>query len=157
MLSPKSKSMYTCFKASMLIIGVLLAGLACLQRARADERIDQASVTSLVWRIAWGIQSQGKAEAFLGRDRMPQQFYRVKMYGEPRLLTDQELAEFPAVAPDIDDDDLGKVSLSYMHISVFGLSAIATAEVKDKDGKMQTFAIMCVEMEAWEIAALLAR
>ena len=115
MLSPKSKSVYTCFKASMLIIGVLLAGLVCLQRARADERIDQASVTSLVWRIAWGIQSQGDAESFLGRDLMTQQFYRVKDYGEPRLLTDKELAQFPAIAPGIDDDDLGEVSLSYMY------------------------------------------
>ncbi len=158
MLSPKSKSVYTCFKASMLIIGVLFAGLVFLQRAQADERVDQASVELLLGRIAWGEQSQGKAEAFLGRDLVTQQFYRVKTSGQSRLLPDKELAQLPAVAPGIDDDDLGEVSLGYMHISVFGLSAIATASVKDKDGKMQTFAIMCVETSSgWKIAALLAR
>ncbi len=154
MLSPKSKSVYTCFKASMLIIGVLFAGLVFLQHARADERVDQADVELLLGRIAWGEQSQGKAEAFLGRDLMSQQFYRVED-NESRLLTDKELAQFPAVAPSIDDDDLGEVSLSYMHVSVFGLSAIATASVKGKDGKMRTFAIMCVETSSgWKIAAL---
>ena len=53
MLSPKSKCVYTCFKASMLIIGVLLTGLVCLQHARAlDERVDQADVELLVSPIA---------------------------------------------------------------------------------------------------------
>ncbi len=157
MLSPKITPVYTCFKASLLVIGVLLAGLVCLQSARADERVDQASVESLVWRIAWGAMSQGKAEAFLGRDLVTQQFYRVKCE-ESGLLPDKELAQLPAVAPGIDDDDLGRVSLNYMHISVIGLSAIASASVNGNDGKMQPFAIMCVETSSgWKIAALLAR
>ena len=156
MLSPKNKSPYTCFKGSSLIIGVLL-GLACLQPARADERVDQAAVERTVYRIAWGIQSQGNAEAFLGQDLVTQQFYRVKTNGESRLLPEGELTQLPAVAPGIDDDDLGTVSLSYLHVSVFGLSAIATASVKDPAGEMRTFAIMCVETSAgWKIAALLA-
>ncbi len=157
MLSPKNKSPYTCFKGSILIIGVLL-GLVCLQPALADERVDQAAVELLVSRIAWGTQSQGNAEAFLGQDLVTQQFYRVKTNGESRLLPDEELTRLPAIAPGIDDDDLGTVSLSYLHISVFGLSAIATASVEDPAGEMRTFAIMCVETPpGWKIAALLAR
>ncbi len=157
MLSPKNKSPYTCFKGSILIVGVLL-GLVCLQPTRADERVDQAAVELLVSRIAWGTQSQGNAEAFLGQDLVTQQFYRVKTNGESRLLPEEELTQFPAVAPGIDDDDLGTVSLSYLHVSVFGLSAIATASVKDQAGETRTFAIMCVETSAgWKIAALLAR
>ena len=89
---------------------------------------------------------------------MTPQFYRVKTNGESRLLTDEELTQLPAVAPGIDDDDLGRVSLSYLHVSVFGLSAIATASVTDQAGEVRTFAIMCVETSAgWKIAALLAR
>ena len=52
----------------------------------------------------------------------------------------------------------GSVRLSYLHISVVGLSAIATASVTDQGGEIQTFAIMCVETSTgWKIAALLAR
>ena len=112
---------------------------------------------SLLLRIAWGAQSQGNAEAFLGRDLVTQQFYRVKTSGESQLLPEEELTQLPAVAPGIDDDDLGSTSLSYMHISVFGLSAVATASVTGQSGETRIFAIMCVETSTgWRVAALLA-
>ncbi len=147
----KNKSLNVSFKASVLIVGALLAGLVCLQPALADERVDHSSVESLVLRVGWGAQSQGNAEAYLGRDLVTEEFYRVRFNGESGLHT------LPDLAPDIDDKDLGDVSLRYLHISVFGLTAIATASVQDKDGKEQTFAIMCVEESSWKIAALLAR
>ncbi len=158
MPSPQSRYVYTYSKFPTLFIGVLLAGLAFCPHAQADERVDQAAVELLVSRIAWGTQSRGNAEAFLGQELLTQQFYRVKTNGESRLLSDEELTQLPAVAPGIDDDDLGDVRLSYLHVSVFGLSAIATASVKDQAGEMRTFAIMCVETPpGWKIAALLAR
>jgi hypothetical protein len=139
------------FKAPLMMIGALLAGLVFIQPALADNQLDQADVELLVLRVAWGAQSQGNAEAYLGQN-LTQEFYRVKFNGESGLH------RLPAIAPDIDDDDLRKVTLRYLHVAVFGLTAIATASVQDKDGNDQTFAIMCVEKPGgWKIAALVAR
>ncbi len=139
------------FKASLIIVGALLAGLVCFQPALADNQLDQADVELLMLRVAWGAQSQGNAEAYLGQN-LTQEFYRVKFNGESGLHT------LPAIAPEIDGDDLHKVTLRYMHVAVFGLTAIATASVQDKDGNEQTFALMCVEKPGgWKIAALVAR
>ncbi len=148
-MSTKNKSLHVSCKTLVMIIGALLAGL-CLQPALADNQLDQADVELLVLRVAWGAQSQGNAEAYLGQN-LTQEFYRVKGNGESGLHT------LPAVAPDIDDDDLHKVTLRYLHVAVFGLSAIATASVQDQEGNAQTFAIMCVEKPGgWKIAALVS-
>jgi hypothetical protein len=70
---------------------------------------------------------------------------------------ESELRTLPAIAPDIDDDDLRKLTLRYLHVAVFALTAIATASVQDQDGNEQTFAIMCVEkLGGWKIAALVS-
>lgn len=61
MLSPKSKSMYTCFKASMLIIGVLLAS-ACTGR-RAD-RPGLRDFTGVAHRLGDTVSRQSRS--FLG-------------------------------------------------------------------------------------------
>ena len=145
-----STKSHVSFKASVMMIGALLAGLVCLQPALADNQGDQADVELLVLRVGWGLQSQGNAEAYLGQN-LTQEFYRVKGNGESGLHT------LPAIAPDIDDDDLNKVTLRYLHVAVFGLTAIATAAVQDKEGNEQTFAILCVEKPGgWKIAALVA-
>ncbi|MCH8141337.1 MAG: hypothetical protein IH908_07050 [Proteobacteria bacterium] len=149
-MSTKNKS-HVSFKAALMMIGTLLAGLVCLQPALANERVDQEAVELLVLRVGWGLKSQGNAEAYLGRN-LAQKFYRVHTNGEPGLQS------LPAIAPDIADDDLGKVALIYLHVAVFGLTAVATASVQDKDGRGQTFAIMCVgKPGGWKIAALVAR
>ncbi len=149
-MSTKSES-HVSFKTAMIMTGALLAGLVCLQPAVADERVDQEAVELLVLRVGWGLKSQGNAEAYLGRN-LAQKFYRVYTNGESGLQS------LPAIAPDIADDDLGKVALRYLHVAVFGLTAVATASVQDKDGREQTFAIMCVEKPGgWKIAALVAR
>ena len=149
-MSTKNKSLYVSFNRSVMMIGALFAGLVCLQPALADNQLDQADVELLVLRVAWGVQSQGNAEAYLGQN-LTQQFYRVRGNGESGLHT------LPAIARDIDDDDLHKVTLRYLHVAVFGLSAIATASVQDQEGNEQTFAIMCVEKPGgWKIAALVS-
>ncbi len=143
-----STKSHVSFKASVMMIGALFAGLVCLQPALAD--VDQEDVELLVLRVGWGLQSQGNAEAYLGQN-LTQEFYRVKGNGESGLRT------LPAIAPDIDDDDLRKVTLRYLHVAVFALTAIATASVQDQDGNEQTFAIMCVEKPGgWKIAALVS-
>ncbi len=149
-MSSKNKSLHVSLNRSVMMIGALFAGLGCLQPALADERVDQESVELLVLRVGWGLKSQGNAEAYLGQN-LTQEFYRVKGNGESGLHT------LPAIAPDIDDDDLRKVTLRYLHVAVFGLSAIATASVQDQEGNEQTFAIMCVEKPGgWKIAALVS-
>ncbi len=148
-MSAKNKSLHVSLNRSVMMIGALFAGLVCLQPALAD--VDQEDVELLVLRVGWGLKSQGNAEAYLGRN-LAQKFYRVHTNGESGLQS------LPAIAPDIADDDLGKVALRYLHVAVFGLTAVATASVQDKDGREQTFAIMCVEKPGgWKIAALVAR
>ena len=157
-MSKEKKFFNVLFRASVLVVTSLLIGLIGVQHAGAqsDERADQEAVTRLAWRVAWGLQSEGDAAAYLGRNLLTEEFFRVRgtgvAGGEAGLATGSELARIPAVAPVIDEDDLRQVSLEYLHISVFALTAIATAST---DGADQTFAIMCVETSTgWKIAAL---
>lgn len=139
---------------SVLFVASLSAGLLGVGpvAAQSGDHIDQADVELLVWRIASGIRSEGDAFAFLGRDLLTDEFFRVRGNGEVGVTESEELTELPDIAPAIDEDDLRDFALTHLHVAIFSLTAIATATVVGED---QTFAIMCVETPAgWKIAAL---